>query len=63
MMARGSAKEVSAILEVGHRFRVLRDDERERGRDLSKLTVGGKSVEHGGGRLVLCPGMLLTLWL
>lgn len=34
MMARGSAKEVSAILDVGHRFRVLRDDERERGRDL-----------------------------
>ena len=34
MMARGSAKEVSAILDVGHRFRVVRDDERERGRDL-----------------------------
>jgi hypothetical protein len=33
-MARGSAKEVAAILDVGHRFRVVRDDERERGRDL-----------------------------
>ncbi|OGQ25530.1 MAG: hypothetical protein A2138_13915 [Deltaproteobacteria bacterium RBG_16_71_12] len=31
--------------------------------DLSKLTAGVKSVEHGGGRPVLCPGMLLTLWL
>lgn len=34
MMARGSAKEVSAILDVGHRFRIVRDDERERGRDM-----------------------------
>lgn len=31
--------------------------------DLSKLTAGVKSVEHGGGRPVFCPGMLLTLWL
>lgn len=34
MMARGSAKEVAAILDVGHRFRIVRDDERTRGRDL-----------------------------
>ena len=34
MMARGSAKEVAAILDVGHRFRIVRDDQRERGRDL-----------------------------
>lgn len=31
-MARASTKEVSAIFDVGHRFRVVRDD--ERGRDL-----------------------------
>ena len=31
--------------------------------DLSRLTTDVKSVEHGGGRPVLCRGMLLTLWL
>jgi four helix bundle protein len=32
--ARASAKEVSAILDVGHRFGVVRVDERERGHDM-----------------------------
>ena len=31
--------------------------------DLSRFTVDVKSVEHGGGRPVFCPSMLLTLWL
>lgn len=31
--------------------------------DVSKLLAGVRAVEHGGGRPVFCPGMLLTLWL
>ncbi len=33
-MARASAKEVSAILDVGQRFHAIRDNQRDRGHDL-----------------------------
>ena len=33
------------------------------GLDLSKLTEGARALEHQRGRPILCPGMLLTLWL